>query len=838
MSETVERIIKEIRDGEYENALKDASWEVYRELSPLRECVLNWYPFDKQRDFLVISSGYGALVGLFCRKGRRVVVLEESSRRAHYIRERYRNEKNLTVLTGKPAQAFFEGKFDYVYVEEMPENAVKLDHMLMEVQPYLKENGRLLFVCENRFGMRSWCGVPDTVSRIPFAALRGTEGTGLLTKADLIGLLKRNSWIGSYRLYYPFPDAFLTQAVYTDEYLPERSIRDRVIPYYTEEQKQCLVCLENEISDKLIENRVFSVFANSFLVECSPKDFQEDVIFAALSLDRGRKNGFATVIRADKTVQKQILYPEGKECLRATYDNQKELIDRGIACVPQIWKERSIEMPFVEEKPLIKHLKEQFVADRKKVDSIFEQLYANILRSSEGVDFKDCALKGSTLTEQNAGTVLKRAYLDMIPYNCFWRDGEIVFYDQEFVKENYPAKYVLFRALRYTYEYIPEAEKLIPLQHYKEKFGLSELWELFEKEEAAFIEKNRNYEIYSSFYGWASVSKERVTRNNKKLMQEAGAEKKEGGQEEKSKESGAYYFPKRTYTIDLYKRDYRLNEIKKVQMELLKELDRVCTQMGLAYCAFYGTLLGCVRHKGYVPWDDDMDVAMSRHDYDKLVEQAPQLFREQYFLQTPENDEGCFYGGYSKLRDSTTTGLEERNKGNRCHQGIWIDIFPLDNIPQNMKEKERQSEKIRFYQRLLIKRSYPDKRMLWDLSEREEEDYCRLGAIFTRQELCERLHETLADKRYEDSPRVAVMTRYQPCTPCTEYERNDFEYLINMPFEDFTVPVPVGYEACLKADYGDDYCLYPAVADRKPHHRAWYDVKKPYTEYLNIRKEK
>ena len=59
-----------------------------------------------------------------------------------------------------------------------------------------------------------------------------------------------------------------------------------------------------------------------------------------------------------------------------------------------------------------------------------------------------------------------------------------------------------------------------------------------------------------------------------------------------------------------------------------------------------------------------------------------------------------------------------------------------------------------------------------------------------------------------------------------------------MPFEDFTVPVPVGYEACLKADYGDDYCLYPAVADRKPHHRAWYDVKKPYTEYLNIRKEK
>lgn len=106
----------------------------------------------------------------------------------------------------------------------------------------------------------------------------------------------------------------------------------------------------------------------------------------------------------------------------------------------------------------------------------------------------------------------------MIPYNCFYVDGQILFYDQEFVKENCPAKYVLFRALRYTYIYIPEAESRIPLQYFKDRYQLNNLWNIFEREEAAFVEDNRNYNTLEAFYKWASVDRREIDKHIKFLQ--------------------------------------------------------------------------------------------------------------------------------------------------------------------------------------------------------------------------------------------------------------------------------------------------------------------------------
>ena len=120
-----------------------------------------------------------------------------------------------------------------------------------------------------------------------------------------------------------------------------------------------------------------------------------------------------------------------------------------------------------------------------------------------------------------------------------------------------------------------------------------------------------------------------------------------------------------------------LRQVQLIQLEILKDFVKVCNKYNLQYFLDGGTLLGAVRHKGFIPWDDDLDLAMPREDYDTLIEIAPEIFDEPYFLQTPENDIGCFYGGYSKLRNSNTTGLEKRNKNHVCNQGIWIDILML-----------------------------------------------------------------------------------------------------------------------------------------------------------------
>lgn len=821
----VATLILEHSPEEYDSMLHDADWEVFYQMSPMREGLLNWYPFSKNCEILEFSDGFGALTGLLARGAKELVVLEEKVQRAECIEKRYESLDNLTILTGAGKEIPLEQKFDYIVVEKAIDTCYALGQLIEMVYPFLKEMGRLLFVCENRFGMKYWCGVPDPVSKQPFAGIRGRAMAGMMNRQELIETLEQNGQIAGWQMYYPFPDHKLTQALYTDGYLPKTSVRDRVIPYYPKEDRRSLVCLENEISDDLIANGVFHVFANSFLVECGKEQFEPEVLFAALSTDRGREHGFATVISGHGTVQKKLLHPEGKKSLEQLHRNQQELQQRGVGCVEETLHDDAIEMPFVSGKSLIETLKELFFRQKEMVEQIFDQLYETIQKSSERVDFTECALRDDRLNEENAGVILKKAYIDMIPYNSFYKEGKILFYDQEFVRECYPAKYVLFRALRYTYIYIPEAENILPLQYFKEKYGLGDIWQVFEQEEARFVEDNRNYELLSSFYCWAGITAKEVDGNIERLRNREKEQQKQGAKEAP--------FRRHRYDLEKYKYDTGLNAIKKVQLGLLKKFVAVCEAYDLSYCVFYGTLLGAVRHKGYVPWDDDVDVLMPRADYDRLLAVAEEAFENPYFLQTPESDEECFYGGYSKLRNSNTAGIEERNRGMKCNQGIWIDVFPLDAVPGEEEEKLQQKKEIQFYQRLLMKKTYPNKRVLWEMDWQKEEYYGEVSQMFSREALCQKLHDVMAGTPGEAADKVAVLARFWRDRDYPEYDSRDFEFLIKEPFEDMEVYIPVGYENCLIQEYGKDFARYPGEEERVPHHRAVFDATKSYIDYMD-----
>ena len=105
------------------------------------------------------------------------------------------------------------------------------------------------------------------------------------------------------------------------------------------------------------------------------------------------------------------------------------------------------------------------------------------------------------------------------------------------------------------------------------------------------------------------------------------------------------------YTIS-----HEMKEIWAVELDLLVEFDRVCKENGLKYFASCGTKLGAVRHHGFIPWDDDVDVMMLRDEYDKLCKIAPQLFAYPYFFQTEETDKGSARG-HAQLRNSKTTAI-------------------------------------------------------------------------------------------------------------------------------------------------------------------------------------
>ena len=121
-----------------------------------------------------------------------------------------------------------------------------------------------------------------------------------------------------------------------------------------------------------------------------------------------------------------------------------------------------------------------------------------------------------------------------------------------------------------------------------------------------------------------------------------------------------------------------LQEHQAVLLELLRELDRVCTAHNIPYVLFAGTALGAARHRGFIPWDDDLDVALLRPDYERLLALDDGCWGEKYFLQREFSPHWPLH--FSKLRKNGTTCLEKyRPKDERSHRGIYIDVFPLDN---------------------------------------------------------------------------------------------------------------------------------------------------------------
>lgn len=126
-----------------------------------------------------------------------------------------------------------------------------------------------------------------------------------------------------------------------------------------------------------------------------------------------------------------------------------------------------------------------------------------------------------------------------------------------------------------------------------------------------------------------------------------------------------------------------LRKIQLIQLELLCEVDRICKKWEIKYNIIAGTLLGAVRHGGYIPWDDDADIAMLRPEYEKFRKACKEeLDREKFYFQDERNTRG-YRWGYGKLRRKNTLFLREYQEHMPYKQGIFIDVFPLDSVSDN-----------------------------------------------------------------------------------------------------------------------------------------------------------
>lgn len=150
--------------------------------------------------------------------------------------------------------------------------------------------------------------------------------------------------------------------------------------------------------------------------------------------------------------------------------------------------------------------------------------------------------------------------------------------------------------------------------------------------------------------------------------------------------------------IELSPEEFRRMQL--VQLDMIAELDRVCRANDINYVIFCGTMLGAVRHKGYIPWDDDADVGMLREDYEKFKKVTDQLNEEICYFQDHETDPE-YRWGYGKLRRTGTTFIRVGQEHMKGKTGVFIDIFPLDDIPESTIGRVLQDFKCFFWRKVL-----------------------------------------------------------------------------------------------------------------------------------------
>ena len=265
-----------------------------------------------------------------------------------------------------------------------------------------------------------------------------------------------------------------------------------------------------------------------------------------------------------------------------------------------------------------------------------------------------------------------------------------------------------------------------------------------------------------------------------------------------------------------------INELQKIQLSMLKDFDAVCQKHRISYQLFSGTALGAVRHKGFIPWDDDIDVVMLREDYERFFDSASkELDSNKYYVQREFSEHWPMF--FSKLRLNGTTYIEKYHSHDaRIHQGIYIDIFPCDNLSDNrlMQKLQYIASKI-VIAKSLYARGYETNSTV----KKCFMQFCRILPTEPFKRLC---------IRRNDSSSLKVHTFFGGGKKFERsiYLREWFEQSVKMRFEDSEFPVSAHYDEMLRVMYGD-YMIMPTLEQRVcTRHAARVDINKPYTFHL------
>lgn len=255
-------------------------------------------------------------------------------------------------------------------------------------------------------------------------------------------------------------------------------------------------------------------------------------------------------------------------------------------------------------------------------------------------------------------------------------------------------------------------------------------------------------------------------------------------------------------SIDAVLSDGRLKRAQQIMLDMLKVIDTICTKHQLEYWLDAGTLLGAIRHQGFIPWDDDMDIAMPRESFEKFLKIAPAEFPQHMWLQTAQTDKGFYNLGTSlKVRDRASFYLETHEKGDEPYvQGIFIDVFVYDKMsPQKLKRSFNKFLSRKLSRILCTK--YTDVPL-----SRHHRVYQKMGAFFSKNLLDKMLNRIIRRANQSNSPYIG---RGYHCKRISFLDTSQIFPLKRTRFETGEFNIPQHPEHILVQQYGDYMTLPP-----------------------------
>ncbi len=270
--------------------------------------------------------------------------------------------------------------------------------------------------------------------------------------------------------------------------------------------------------------------------------------------------------------------------------------------------------------------------------------------------------------------------------------------------------------------------------------------------------------------------------------------------------------------------DRYLSRIHAELLPILKEVVRVCDENNIFYCLEGGTLLGAVRHHGFIPWDDDIDIMMPRAEFERFVRIAPEKLGPDYGLGWADTDPSWPLL-YAKVYRKGTSFVEAPDEGSTWDTGLFVDIFPFDESPGVTGSARRKRRLAMYFYTLLmhsITRHFSGNPVLALIEKALLALFRPSGVV----RLASRMFKGKNGTHYSSYPSVYSLER-------STFPKSCYEKTLMLPFEDATFRAPAGYDTVLRTVYGD-YMQLPPEEKRVAHHPLL--VRFPDGETFDFRK--